>query len=50
MLEELAKLRRELAKEHDLRIRAEAQLLEREKRSAKLQEKLEGVVAWPSGK
>jgi len=50
VLEELAKLRRELAKEHDLRIRAEAQLLEREKRSAKLQEKLEGVVAWPSGK
>lgn len=40
------RLRKQLAEEHDARIRAEADLLEKKERAAKLAERLPEVMAW----
>jgi len=46
LLEEMAKLRREIDKEHRLRIIAEAQLLKKDARAQKLQERMNNAIAW----
>lgn len=48
VIRENNKLRRELGKEHSLRVAAEAQALEGRARAEKLREQLETVIAWPS--